>query len=418
MKRTEIVPCLEKEIDYTRVAPIVDHPLFARLAGVRQLGTASKVFVGATHTRREHMLAVYQRTKDIAKRFINDGIIDRWEEGALVVYGLLHDVGHGPFSHNIEAITTRNHKQNGELVIREMRPAIESVSVDPERIIRMLQRRDRLSDIVSDGNLGTDKIDYLERDAHHIGIRGAPETKRIVRFLVWNRARGLGVETTVIEAVKKFLGDYAFMYKEVYMKKSALLVDRHMQKMISVLCLHGLTEDELWRMTDAEVEGRLALEDDEEIRWLYGRYRELRFPRTLLVFRPHDTVEFEPGDLPCFGVPMKTFDATRKVMNQTWLTELERAIARIAELEPYQVCVVAPLEEKRFRPQDVTVWEPRGPFSLREKYPELYTYIESSFAHYAALRVAVFPEHVEQASRRMESITEHVREVIESSATV
>lgn len=415
-KRSVIIPCIQYEVGFTGVAPIVDHPLFARLGGIKQLSAAYFAFPSAVHTRMEHALGTYYRTKSIMRRLREDGFIHRYDPPALEAFALLHDVGHGPFSHAIEPVCTRTHKENGVRIVREMRETIESASIPADRVIAMLEKQDPLGAYVSDQNLGTDKIDYLVRDAHHIGISGAPETKRITRFLVYDPATGLGISHEVIEDVKKFLADYAYMYKTVYMNSRTDRGNRMVQMMTRTLLSSGLSENDLWQMTDGELEGRFATSDILAVSWIYERFRSRRLPKRVVSVRPESTIDFEPQGTTVAGISDESFDASRRRMNANWLAGLETSVACLLGIASYRVCAVPPVEEKRFRPKDIVVHSGTTSFSLRARDPELYATIERSFAQFAAVRVAVWEEDLELARTKAGAIAELCKHAITAAA--
>ncbi len=174
---------------------IIDTPVFRRLHGIKQLSHAYLVYPTAIHTRFEHSLGVTHLADRISKQLSLD---DEVRE-VVRLAALLHDVGHGPFSHLFEAVLERvngkkiDHDKISMMLIRED-PDISSILGDMgEKVIRILDRRpapglDRkisslATDIVS-SPLDVDKMDYLRRDSYHIGVAyGQFDLPRIIHML-------------------------------------------------------------------------------------------------------------------------------------------------------------------------------------------------------------------------------------------
>lgn len=404
-KRNIIIPCFPEAVDVTAEAPIVDHPLFQRLFAVKQLGTAERVFPGAQHSRAEHMLGAYHRTKVVVRRLIDAGAVARTDQYLLRVYGLLHDVGHGPRSHAIEFVTGRDHKENGIRVLEAMRDAIEYVGVPVSRLITLMRKRDPLAAIVSDYNLGTEKLDYLERDAYHIGKR-VGDTAMLTRYLVY-RDGELGIDIEVVEDAKRLITDYAYMYKRVYLKRRCMRYERMLARMVGALLEDGLPEDDLWDMTDGELDGRLSRSSRPDITETYRRFRSGIHPLTMIAIRPRGTEQYEPDrdQTRVVGVPPELFpEKLGPKAAHALCARLERDIAELVRCPAWQVTVLPPIDKARFRPRDIPVWNGKVRTSMRDRDPHAFADIENTYDQYAGIRVCAYPEMREVLWRQREEI--------------
>ncbi len=181
-----------------RLAEIVDHPAFQRLRSVRQLGPTHLVYPGAVHTRFEHSLGVY----DMARRYLlalsnHPEVAESLTEDDILVCllaGLLHDLGHYPFAHSLEALhhkgldTPRHEALTGRILLGEIpalrgpRPLADIIrtrfGIDPEEVVALVTRKPHsharperrlVASIISSG-VDADKADYLERDSIHMGV--------------------------------------------------------------------------------------------------------------------------------------------------------------------------------------------------------------------------------------------------------
>ena len=165
---------------------LLDTPAVQRLRRIRQLGTVSLVYPSANHTRFEHSLGVYHLACEALDRLGIEGIrADRIHAAAL-----LHDVGHGPFSHNLEALTHRRtgryHDDVHELLADgHVGAVLRDHGLEPTAVADLVAGDGRFGQLVS-GELDVDRMDYLVRDAHHTGVPyGTIDTGRLVQELTF-----------------------------------------------------------------------------------------------------------------------------------------------------------------------------------------------------------------------------------------
>jgi HD superfamily phosphohydrolase len=167
-------------------ADLVDTPAVQRLRHVKQLGTVQLVYPSANHTRFEHSLGVYH----LASRALDPLGIGGKRADRIEAAAMLHDVGHGPFSHNLEALTHRRtgkyHDDVEELLAAgAVGEVLRDHDLDPDRIAAIVAGEGRYAGLVS-GELDVDRMDYLVRDAYHTGVPyGTIDTERFVRELTF-----------------------------------------------------------------------------------------------------------------------------------------------------------------------------------------------------------------------------------------
>ena len=167
-------------------ADLVDTPALQRLRHVKQLGTVQLVYPSANHTRFEHSLGVYH----LASRALDHLGIEGKRADRIEAAAMLHDVGHGPFSHNLESLTHRRtgkyHDDVDELLATgAVGEVLRDHDLDPGRIADIVAGEAPYSGLVS-GELDVDRMDYLVRDAYHTGVPyGTIDTERFVRELTF-----------------------------------------------------------------------------------------------------------------------------------------------------------------------------------------------------------------------------------------
>ena len=173
------------EIDGVAV-DLLDTPAVQRLRHVKQLGTVQLVYPSANHTRFEHSLGVYH----LASRALEHLEIGGKQADRIEAAAMLHDVGHGPFSHNLESLTHRRtgkyHDDVAELLATgEVGEVLREHDLRPDRIAGLVAGEGKYGQLVS-GELDVDRMDYLVRDAYHTGVPyGTIDTERFVRELTF-----------------------------------------------------------------------------------------------------------------------------------------------------------------------------------------------------------------------------------------
>ncbi|WIV65947.1 HD domain-containing protein [Natrialbaceae archaeon AArc-T1-2] len=165
---------------------LLDTPAVQRLRGIRQLGTVSVVYPSANHTRFEHSLGVYHLACSALDHLGVEGI----QAERIRAAAILHDVGHGPFSHNLEELTYRRtgryHDDVHKLLASgQVGEVLREHDLDPDAVADLVAGEGRFGQLVS-GELDVDRMDYLVRDAHHTGVPyGTIDHGRLVRELTF-----------------------------------------------------------------------------------------------------------------------------------------------------------------------------------------------------------------------------------------
>ncbi|RAW46323.1 HD domain-containing protein [Halorubrum sp. 48-1-W] len=181
-------------------AALLDTPAVQRLRHVKQLGTVRLVYPSANHTRFEHSLGVYH----LARQALDHLGIEGQQADRIEAAAMLHDVGHGPFSHNLESLTHRRtgkyHDDVAELLEGgEVGAVLRDHDLDPDRIASVVAGEGKYAGLVS-GELDVDRMDYLVRDAYHTGVPyGTIDTERFVRELTFVERSGTNEDGTRVD---------------------------------------------------------------------------------------------------------------------------------------------------------------------------------------------------------------------------
>jgi HD superfamily phosphohydrolase len=381
-----------ESIDIRKISPIIHHPLFQRLLHIAQLGTTLTVFPGATHNRFEHSLGVYAKTLRFCEKMRKEGFLSIKEAENVPLFALMHDIGHGPFSHVIERLTpqTGDENQNGVNVLMNMKDAVVQSGGDFDFIKKLFTHESSLYKIVMDKNVGMDKLDYLERDVYHTGFGQRPDTESIFNYLVYFKDE-LVVDKKSLEAAKQMQKLYLYMYKEVYLHKSSLISQRFLEKMIAMWLETTFIKPEyLWRMNDKELIGEIYKTSREDIQFLYQCYKNRNFPRTGLVFRLKDK-QFKERiagkSIKVIGEYKEFFENFAKNSTPQELEKLEKEIASIVGLPSYRIVIVPNLTPWRFAPKDILYHDDGKIFSLKETQSKYFEALREEMNDYIAIRV-------------------------------
>jgi HD superfamily phosphohydrolase len=197
---------------------------FQRLRRIRQLGTSYLTFHGAEHSRFSHSLGVYEITRKIMSQFERNGYADWPEEERLLCLcaALLHDLGHGPFSHSIEKTFATHHEEWSIRMIlgdTEVNAILRSVDDDfPEKVAAVINKTYHKEIVVSliSSQMDADRMDYLLRDAYFTGVHyGTFDLERILRVIRPYQGH-IVVKESGMHAVEDYLMSRYQMYWQVY----------------------------------------------------------------------------------------------------------------------------------------------------------------------------------------------------------
>ena len=383
-----------ESIDIRRISPIIHHPLFQRLLHISQLGTTLAVFPGATHNRFEHSLGVYAKTLKFCDKMREEGFLTVKEAANVSIFALMHDIGHGPFSHVIEGLTPQSgdENENGIKVLAKMKDAVVKSGGDFNFIKDLFSHKNPLYKIVMDKNVGMDKLDYLERDVYHTGFGQRPDIESIFNYLVYLKGE-LVVDKKSLEAAKQMQRLYLYMYKEVYLHKSSLISQRFLEKMLAMwLKTSSVKPEELWLMNDKELIGEIYKAPDAGIQLLYQCYRNRNFPRTGLVLRL-DHKQFRERiagkAIKVIGERKEFFEQFLKHSSPQALEKVEADIAELVGVPGYKIVVVPTLTPWRFAPKDILYHDDGKVFSLKKTQKRYFDVLREEMSDYLALRVCI-----------------------------
>ena len=262
---------------------VVEQEQFQKLDRIRQLGPASQVYPGATHTRRGHSLGVFHMARRMIATLVRknrDVEISLEGVKAFLCAALLHDVGHYPFAHSLKDLALAAHESlAARTILSEFAPVIrKSLGIEPEAVASIIDRSSRykggenvgfywkiLSSVID-----PDKLDYLNRDAFFCGVPyGIQDVDFILEELYPHAGNGVAISHKGITALENILFSKYLMYRTVYWHKTVRIATAMIKKVVAEALAQGaIRKDELYGL------------DDEQF---FARFTTARFPGFSLI---------------------------------------------------------------------------------------------------------------------------------------
>ena len=260
---------------------VMDMPQFQRLRRIKQLGLISLIYPGATHTRFEHCLG----TMNLGSKLAEELELDPDDVELIRISALLHDVGHGPFSHVSEGVLSFPHEELTRYVITQtsMRDLLEE-KFDVNEIADIINGKGHLGPIVS-GELDVDRMDYLLRDSHNTGVSyGIIDYERLISNL--KLEDGLILDIKGVQAAEGALVSRYFMYPSVYQHHTTRIVNsmfrRALQKTFDEKIID---EHEIYRYDDSDITSMFRNSENEYVRDIMFRLDNRIIPKRVKTIR-------------------------------------------------------------------------------------------------------------------------------------
>ncbi|MFB0925582.1 MAG: HD domain-containing protein [Vicingaceae bacterium] len=235
-------------INHDIIFDLIEHPYFQRLRRIKQLGMTHLVYPGALHTRFHHAIGTMHLMQKAIEVIRSKGhpITDEEAEGVSIAI-LLHDIGHGPFSHALEhsIVNGISHEEISTLFMDELNKKFKGKLDLALKIFRNEYKKKFLYQLVS-SQLDMDRIDYLKRDSFYSGVsEGVVNTDRLITMLNVKDDE-LAIEEKGIYSVEQFIIARRLMYWQVYLHKTVLAAENLLVNILRRAKELALSDEELF----------------------------------------------------------------------------------------------------------------------------------------------------------------------------
>jgi len=228
---------------------LVDTPQIQRLRRVKQLGFTNLVYPGANHSRFEHSIG----TMHIASKIADSVGLDEHTKKMIRSCALLHDVGHGPFSHVSEGVLDTSHEHLTSKVIKESEISdILSEKFDPQEVIDIIHGKGLLGHIIS-SELDADRMDYLLRDSYYTGVAyGTIDVERLISSMKLEENLIIGSKGVQV-AESALIARYQ-MYPSVYQHHTTRIVNSMFRRCMKWLFEAGVVNsNDIYKYDDSDI---------------------------------------------------------------------------------------------------------------------------------------------------------------------
>ena len=365
---------------------IMDMPQFQRLRRIKQLGLISLIYPGATHTRFEHCVG----TMNLGSKLATELGLDDDEIELVRASALLHDLGHGPFSHVSEGVLSVPHEELTKNVITQtsMKDLLEE-KFDVNDIVDIINGKGHLGPIVS-GELDVDRMDYLLRDSHNTGVAyGIIDYERIISNL--KLEDGLILDIKGVQAAEGALVSRYFMYPSIYQHHTTRIVNSMFRRSLKkVIDQEIILEKDIYKYDDTDLVSIFRNCDDKYVndimsridnRKLLKRVKTIRLdnfkvPEKMYKIKPEELRKAEEEisedydiDKDYVFINIAEYPRFDEMKTQV---DLDGKLYRLTEISN----IISALSKARFNIPDISVYVPEeekpkfGKFKL-EQYLEL-----------------------------------------------
>jgi len=260
---------------------VMDMPQFQRIRRIKQLGLISLIYPGANHTRFEHCIGTMNLASKLATKLdLSDDEIE-----LVRMSGLLHDIGHGPFSHVSEGVLSFPHEELTKYVIEKtsLHDLLDE-KFNTKEIVDIINGRGHLGPIIS-GELDVDRMDYLLRDSHNTGVAyGVIDYERIISNLKLDD--GLVLDIKGVQAAEGALVSRYFMYPSVYQHHTTRIVNSMFRRALKREIDSGkINENDMYKYDDADIISLFRTSDDEIVRDMINRLDNRIIPKRVKTIR-------------------------------------------------------------------------------------------------------------------------------------
>ena len=393
-------------VDVEEFLPLIDSEAYQKLRNIKQLGYAYKKFPGATHSRFEHGIG----TLHMYRMLLNNGHINvnDYEKKLGEAQALLHDIGHGPFSHQIDGLIGENHNERGlEIISTKLKDQLKKCMIDPDDLIEGF--KNPLYQLVSSIH-GADKIDYVIRDSHHV-YDSKINTEPLLKHSVYDSKIGFCVAEQGINDLLSYIDQWYLMHFKVYWDKTVMTAESMLGRALKRSLDSGILDpNKLSNISENEVESILKSSDSS---YLMKRLDAgpTNFYKAAISFKikGYENKEITDGKSLIMSIEQKDaegFPVERDGID--YLIELEKELSSMLNTD---VIVSTTPMPKRIRRRNINIYSnEKGVMPLSEIEPKYTEFLDSRVGNTWVARIIVPQEYREYVGRKADAIVSKLME--------
>lgn len=360
---------------------IVDSPALQRLRCIKQLDFASLVYPSANHTRFEHTLG----TTYLAGKFAESLDLDEDRRNELRTAALLHDSGHGPFSHAGEMIAKKNGISHEDFSCETAERIGHLYSADTERVVKIIRGELEIGQVVC-SDVDADRMDYLMRDSHYSGLNhGQIDSETIIRLAEID-SRRLVYNEKSIQALESLLTSRFHMYKTLYMHRTVCIASKMVQRALEYHMYQGNELERLMRLDDYSAHCEL-MNSEHRSQELYSRIRNRKLYKNAFELGIN---QLSKNDL------RKLAENIREPMN------LEKELADKCGIDMHEVIVDLPTIPKK-EELNVRIKSSEGIVNLNDASPIPDSLVDAEWRH-TSLNIYTSKENATKVEKHSKDI--------------
>lgn len=368
---------------------IIDSSQIQRLRRIRQLGMSSLVYPSATHTRFQHSLGVME----LAGRFADSLSLDDKRRKEIRLASLMHDTGHGPFSHISETVAEQHGYSHEDFSCKIIDKLDSLHTADSDRIKKIIQGELEIGQIVA-GDIDADRMDYLMRDSHNSGIEyGEIDADTIVRLAEID-SRRLVFDYKAVPALEALFTSRFHMIKTLYRHHTAVIAEKMVQRSLEDLVENHLSVEEMMKLDDYQAHNKMMNAGGKTTE-IYSKVSDRDLYKRAVVWDIDD-------------ISKEGLQALEKRIDNP--EEIEREIAEAVSVKPSEVIVDTPVTPK-ISELDVKVKKDGDIKQFKDVSPMTKSLRDAEWRT-VSLKVYTPEKHVESIKEEAESVLKSYQNVL------
>lgn len=354
---------------------LLDSEKVQRLRNIQQLGFSDLVYPNSTHTRFQHSLGVMHLATIIGRNIdLDEEIIN-----TLRVAGLLHDTGHGPFSHVSEEVMEENGVEHEDVSCKNVEKLEDKINVDKELVKEMIKGKDEFKIIANE--IDVDRMDYLKRDSHMSGLaHGEIDIKTVLNNSTMTE-KGLSFKKKTIQAVENILVSRLLMTTSLYKHHTSRIAEKMMKRVLQ----RYVEEESVEKMktkNDYQMIAELSNKKDPYIKEILNNILSRDIYKRCIYLNKYD-IDIEKLN----------------VISELDEKEVEKELSEELKMSDHQIIVDLPSFPSDIEPSKINI-EDNGNLNTIDKYTSVCEFINKEQTRNSILGVYTSKDNVDEVREK------------------